>query len=91
VTIYSSGSETFRGFLIQGIMMADDTSSLGTFVNLPSMVDNTNLTVINGPCPETNSSVTHYQPAIAADRSDVMSVQLTWQAPDSCSGPVQFR
>lgn len=83
----------FRGFLIQAVMMSDGMSGVGTFINLPAVIPNTNGTVYARPgfCSPMASSATHSQPLDAVNRTDVPYVRLFWQAPPAGTGDIQFR
>lgn len=94
VTIVEGVNMTeFRGFLIQAVMMSDGTSGVGTFVGLSAVIPNTNGVVYakNGLCTPTNSSATHVQPSLAANRVDIPYVRLYWRAPAASTGPIRFR
>ena len=91
VTINSTMDE-FRGFLIQGVTMADGTP-VGTFVNLPAQIGDTNVNAHIGACPPEDSSATHMHPddSTLTNRDSFPYVELYWMSPPAKTGAIQFR
>ena len=82
----------FRGFLIQAVTMADSTA-VGTFVNLPAQIGDSNINAIIGPCNPMDSSATHMHPvdSTQANRDSVSYVELYWMSPPQGTGTIRFR
>ena len=92
ITSNDNITNVFRGFLIQAVTMADGTG-VGTFLNLPQLIKDSNVYARIGPCAPEDSSATHMHPAdvAPADRQSVAWVQLYWMSPPEGTGTILFR
>ena len=80
MTLSGGNMQPFRGFLVQGRLVADRTTPTGAFSNFGTDSRASD-------CMPTTSAVTHVNPS----RTDRTTQTLTWTAPAAGTGPIYFQ